>query len=98
MPCRRSRKREARAATLSSAGGPAGGEPRRLAVSTKSSSPTRRSLLAALAAPGALSLLPTDLRAADRADVIRPFSIRVPEKGLVDLRQRIAATRWSDRE
>ncbi len=29
---------------------------------------------------------------------IRPFQVNVPEKELVDLRQRIAATRWPDRE
>src|SRR5215212_6075696 len=29
---------------------------------------------------------------------IRPFRIDVPEEDLVDLRQRIAATRWPDRE
>jgi pimeloyl-ACP methyl ester carboxylesterase len=29
---------------------------------------------------------------------IRPFSVNVPEKELLDLRQRIAATRWPDRE
>src|SRR3984893_7094569 len=29
---------------------------------------------------------------------IRPFSINVPEEALVDLRRRIAATRWPDQE
>ncbi len=29
---------------------------------------------------------------------IRPFHVNVPEEALVDLRQRIAATRWPDRE
>jgi pimeloyl-ACP methyl ester carboxylesterase len=29
---------------------------------------------------------------------VRPFSINVPEEALVDLRRRIAATRWPDRE
>src|SRR5262245_25126908 len=29
---------------------------------------------------------------------IRPFLVNVPEKALVDLRQRIAATRWPDKE
>jgi hypothetical protein len=29
---------------------------------------------------------------------IRPFHVDVPEEDLVDLRQRIAATRWPDRE
>jgi pimeloyl-ACP methyl ester carboxylesterase len=32
------------------------------------------------------------------SDLIRPFRIEVPEADLVDLRQRIAATRWPDRE
>jgi pimeloyl-ACP methyl ester carboxylesterase len=36
-------------------------------------------------------------RAAE-ADAIRPFRIHVPEAALVDLRRRIAATRWPDRE
>jgi len=31
-------------------------------------------------------------------DDLRPFRINVPEDALVDLRQRIAATRWPDRE
>ncbi len=29
---------------------------------------------------------------------IRPFSVHIPEEALVELRQRIAATRWPDRE
>src|SRR5882762_440951 len=29
---------------------------------------------------------------------IRPFNVKVPESALVDLRQRIAATRWPERE
>jgi len=41
-------------------------------------------------------------QAASTADAataaIRPFQVDVPEKALVDLRQRIAATRWPDRE
>jgi pimeloyl-ACP methyl ester carboxylesterase len=31
-------------------------------------------------------------------DAIRPFRIEVPEEALVDLRRRLAATRWPDRE
>src|SRR5260370_16948763 len=31
-------------------------------------------------------------------NAIRPFRIKVPEEALVDLRRRIAATRWPDRE
>ncbi len=32
------------------------------------------------------------------ADAIRPFHIHVPEEALTDLRRRIAATRWPDKE
>ena len=32
------------------------------------------------------------------ADAIRPFRINVPDEALVDLRRRIRATRWPDRE
>lgn len=32
------------------------------------------------------------------ADAVRPFRIDVPEEALVDLRKRIAATRWPDKE
>ncbi len=34
----------------------------------------------------------------ESATVIRPFSVEVPEEELVDLRRRIAATRWPERE
>jgi pimeloyl-ACP methyl ester carboxylesterase len=33
-----------------------------------------------------------------KADAIRPFSFKAPEQDLVDLRRRIAATRWPDKE
>ena len=46
----------------------------------------------------AASLLPLRLAAASANDAIRPFRVSVPEKDLVDLRARIAATRWPDRE
>lgn len=35
---------------------------------------------------------------ADDAKAIRPFHVQVPEAQLADLRERIAATRWPDRE
>src|SRR5438876_310637 len=61
----------------------------------------RRRLLSTAAksivAAGAASLLPSQLAAAPD-DAIRPFRINVPEADLVDLRRRIAATRWPDRE
>jgi len=62
------------------------------------SSPTRRSFLASSAAASAMVLLPATLRAATGDDVIRPFHIDVPEEALADLRRRIAATKWPDRE
>ncbi|MER9829794.1 epoxide hydrolase 1 [Mesorhizobium sp. M0134] len=61
-------------------------------------SPTRRELLAATAAVGAFSLLPRTLRAAGAGDSIRPFSVDIPQEEITRLRQRIAATRWPDRE
>jgi pimeloyl-ACP methyl ester carboxylesterase len=65
-----------------------------------------------VAAAGAASLLP-ELVAGDalaqpsyqgasqmaaKAEVIRPFSINFPEEVLIDLRQRILATKWPDKE
>jgi pimeloyl-ACP methyl ester carboxylesterase len=52
-----------------------------------------------IAVVGAVSLLPSKLTAAPTNDAIRPFrSVNVPEDALVDLRRRILATRWPDRE
>src|SRR5690348_10169612 len=81
-------------------------------MSSNSSSPTRRSVLAASAA--ALGLLPTHLAAQGGArlsqpskqgdskmatkDEIRPFSFHAPEAALADLRKRINATKWPERE
>ncbi len=50
-----------------------------------------------IAAAGALSLFPTKLRAATGSGV-HPFRVHVPDEALVDLRRRLAATRWPDRE
>jgi hypothetical protein len=60
--------------------------------------PSRRELLATASAAGAASLLPASLSAEAGTDAIRPFRVDVPEEQLVDLRRRIAATRWPDRE
>ena len=46
----------------------------------------------------AAGLLPSQLAAAPTNDAIRPFRVNVAEKDLVDLRARIAVTRWPDRE
>ena len=51
-----------------------------------------------IAATGAASLLPSQVAAAPLGDAIRPFHVHVPEEQLVDLRRRIAATRWPDQE
>jgi pimeloyl-ACP methyl ester carboxylesterase len=61
-------------------------------------SPTRRSLLSTAAAAGAVGLLPARLLAATEDNAIRPFRIDIPEAALVDLRRRVVATRWPDRE
>jgi pimeloyl-ACP methyl ester carboxylesterase len=58
-------------------------------------SPTRRDVLVTLTAAGAVNLFSEQVAAAES---IRPFYINVPEETLVDLRRRIAATRWPDRE
>ena len=65
------------------------------------SAPTRRGLLVAAAAAGASSVLSaTPGQASEGAgtDAIRPFHIDVSEDALVDLRRRIAMTRWPDKE
>jgi pimeloyl-ACP methyl ester carboxylesterase len=62
----------------------------------------RRQLLSTaamgIAAAGAASLFPAYPAPAATSDEIRPFRVNVPEEQLVDLRRRIAATRWPDRE
>ena len=62
-----------------------------------SSSLTRRGILAGSAAA---SLFPLQWAAAGatRPDAIRPFRVSVSEEELIDLRRRIAATRWPDKE
>jgi len=68
---------------------------------TKASKQTdldRRSLLLTSAAAATFGLLPAKARAAAEGPAIRPFRVNVPEEQLVDLRRRIAATRWPDKE
>jgi pimeloyl-ACP methyl ester carboxylesterase len=67
-------------------------------VTGPASSLERRSFLAATAAAGAVGLTSSHLAAARAAPAIRPFRISVPKEAIVDLRRRIAATRWPDRE
>ncbi|MCI0431077.1 MAG: epoxide hydrolase [Rhodospirillales bacterium] len=67
-------------------------------MSAISFSPTRRELLAATAAAGTISMLPGTLPAAAGGDSIRPFTVNIPQEDITELRRRIAATRWPDRE
>jgi len=64
--------------------------------------PDRRQLLSQAAmgavAAGVSSLLPLHPAKAAARDAIRPFRVNVPEEDLLDLRRRLAATRWPDRE
>ena len=70
------------------------------------SEPNRRTVLAATAAAGAFGLTASAAPAATASapgaaegeSAIRPFRIEVPEEALVDLRRRVAATRWPDKE
>ena len=62
------------------------------------SSTSRRGLLTLAATAGAISFLPASLRAATEDDAIRTFSVNVPESDIVDLRRRVQATKWPDRE
>ena len=61
-------------------------------------SPTRRDVLATTAAAGALLLSQEMAATAEGTSTIRPFRIDVPEEKLVDLRRRIAATQWPEKE
>jgi hypothetical protein len=51
--------------------------------------------MSAQTAPAAAS---ATARAVDTATALRPFRVNVPEAELADLRRRIAATRWPERE
>ena len=51
-----------------------------------------------LVAASAFSLWPAHLATAADGVAIRPFRVNVPEEALVDLRRRVAATRWPARE
>jgi len=60
--------------------------------------PTRRDVLATSAAAAAVTFLPGHFACGAEGDTIRSFRVNVPEEALVDLRRRIAATRWPERE
>ncbi|TIL71569.1 MAG: epoxide hydrolase [Mesorhizobium sp.] len=59
---------------------------------------TRREILVATAAAGAVGLLPGTLNAAATSSSIRPFTVNIPQEEIDELRRRIMATRWPDQE
>ena len=61
-------------------------------------SPTRRDILATTMAAGASSLLPADASAAADPNAIHPFRVKFPKDALPELRKRISATKWPERE
>jgi len=60
--------------------------------------PTRREVLATAAAMGAAGMLSAQPASAAGDDAIRPFHISFADEDLADLRRRIQATKWPDRE
>jgi pimeloyl-ACP methyl ester carboxylesterase len=62
----------------------------------------RRALLSGaamgIAIAGTAALFPLHRALAEPNDVVRPFRVGFPEQALIDLRQRVAATRLPDRE
>ncbi|MGR9421438.1 epoxide hydrolase family protein [Rhizobium leguminosarum] len=51
-----------------------------------------------IAAAGATSLFPSYQASAAAGDAVRPFRVDTPEADLLDLRRRVLATRWPERE
>ena len=51
-----------------------------------------------IAALGTASLFPASAAETAPSEAIRPFRINFPEADLIDLKQRLAATRWPDKE
>ena len=67
-------------------------------MSTIPQSSHGREALAASAATAASSRVSRQARVATKSDAIREFHVNVPESELAELRRRINATRWPDRE
>src|SRR6185312_1616788 len=61
-------------------------------------SPTRRDVLATSAAVAAIGFFSDRFAEAASDNTVRDFKVNVPGEVISDLRQRIAATRWPDRE
>jgi pimeloyl-ACP methyl ester carboxylesterase len=67
-------------------------------MSTTLQSSEGREVLAASAATAASSQVSRQARVETKSDAIREFHVNVPESELAELRRRIKATRWPDRE
>jgi pimeloyl-ACP methyl ester carboxylesterase len=71
-------------------------------VETENINQDRRRLLTTaamgVAAAGSASLSPASAESAATGEAIRPFRINIPEEDLVDLRHRLAMTRWPEKE
>ena len=67
-------------------------------MTEETSSPSRRAFLATSAAAGAMSLVSAHLSAATESNAVKSFRVHVADEALVDLRRRVLATRWPDRE
>src|SRR4051812_30461681 len=67
-------------------------------MSAQLPSPSRREVLIATAALGAIIMLSSNANAGAQADSIRPFQFKASDEDLADLKRRVAATRWPDKE
>ena len=67
-------------------------------MSANLKSPDHREALAASAPVAAPSRIPRQAHAASASDAIREFHVNVPESELTQLRRRINATRWPEKE
>jgi hypothetical protein len=69
-------------------------------MTANSSLPTRRQVLATTAAAGALGLELSETQAQEAvgSNAIVPFRVHVRDADLADLKRRLAATRWPDKE
>ena len=67
-------------------------------MSYEYSSHTRRAVLAASAAAGAATVLRSKASAVPGPTTIRPFQIKFPKDAVADMRRRIKATRWPEKE
>lgn len=67
-------------------------------MSDQASPFTRRTFLASAALAGAATMLPGAALAASTNNAIRPYRIHIPDEAIADMRRRLAAVRWPERE